>query len=236
MAARRDRSWQRSLVVDGVVLGAAAVVVAVTGAFAVVAGVDGAVLTREPQVTLDGPVYAGFLSNLGALVWMVGVTVAAIGWVTAVDPARRALFLAGTAIGAILLFDDFFLFHEWLDTLNSELDTVVLAGYLVLVVWLLVHHRRPLGAVGVTGIGGDPGPPGAVGRHRSAVQRPRPADRGRLQVPRHLPVVDDLGPAGPAPGRSVVEADVGHDPRGPVAAGSGRRWPRSRRPGSPWPR
>ena len=45
-------------------------------AFARAVGVDGSFLTREPQVALDGKLYAGAISNLGALVWMLAAVMA----------------------------------------------------------------------------------------------------------------------------------------------------------------
>lgn len=136
-----------------VVLAAAAVVLGAMAVFAAVADVPGGVLSREPQITLEGPLYAGVLSNLGALVWMVGVVLALVGWSSATSRQDRTMFLAGAAVGAVLLVDDFFLVHDFIEGRQpGPLEQWPLAVYFLAAVVMVVVNREALGSLAVTGL------------------------------------------------------------------------------------
>ena len=90
---------ERGVVIHLAVLGAGVVVLLGAAAFAAAVGVDGSFLSREPQVALDFPLYAGTLSNVGALVWMLGAVMAFVGFATSSDGREQRMFLAGGARG-----------------------------------------------------------------------------------------------------------------------------------------
>ncbi len=154
---RADRDLAGSLVVYGVVTALAVGVLVLGAIFAFVVDIPGSVLTREPQVTLGGAFYTGALSNLGALVWMVGVTMSMVGWSMASDRAMRHTFLAGGLVGAVLLFDDFFLFHDWVRLYSRFLDRFVLFVYLLMVIGLILRFWRTMGPVTTFGVVGTLG-------------------------------------------------------------------------------
>ncbi len=146
---RRRRSLRWSTV--AALIGLAVLVVA--GLFAKAEGVPNGVLTREPQVVLDGAYYTGIVSNIGALVWMVGVTVCAVGVASTVPGPRRTLFVAGCASTLVLLIDDFFLVHDAIDRdISGPADKLFLAALFVLAAAVPWFGRRELGVDGVVGL------------------------------------------------------------------------------------
>jgi hypothetical protein len=146
-------SAQRSgLIVHLVVLAAALLVLIAAAGLARAVDVSGSFLTREPQVALDGPSYAGAASNLGALVWMLAVVMAFVGWVSSTDIAARHMFRAGTFIGSVLLVDDFFLVHDVVSARVGAADELMSAAYFAAVVALLIVYREALGPLARAGI------------------------------------------------------------------------------------
>ncbi len=139
--------------VHGAVLAASAIVLLAAAVFAAVVDIPGGTLTREPQITLGGPVYTGALSNLGALIWMIGVVMAVVGWSTATGRPERWMFLSGAAVGLVFLVDDFFLVHDWVEiSHDGPLVEALLAGYFLAAVVMVVVHRRALGPLAVAGL------------------------------------------------------------------------------------
>ncbi len=127
-----------ALAVGGLVLGGMAILAAVLD-------VSGGILSREPQVTLDGPYYTGVLSNLGALVWMAGVVIALAGVATSGEPDVRRMYLAAAAVGAVLLIDDFFLVHDWLGGKSGLAGKALIFSYLLAMMALLLVFWRTMG-------------------------------------------------------------------------------------------
>ena len=72
-----------------IVAGVGAFVLAGAAVFAQIEDIPGSALTREPQIFLDGKIYIGALSNLGALVWMAAVMIALVGWATTDDRSEQ---------------------------------------------------------------------------------------------------------------------------------------------------
>lgn len=134
------------------VVAAGLVVLGLAAAFVQIKGISGDNLSREPQVVLEGKLWVGALSNFGALVWMAGATFAGIGWMTSSDRAERHMFAFATLLGAALLVDDFFLFHDWLSYHSELLERGVVLGYLIGMVALLALFWRPLGPLATAGI------------------------------------------------------------------------------------
>ena len=127
-------------------------VLGLAAAFVQVKGISGDNLSREPQVVLDGKLWVGALSNLGPLVWMAGATFAAIGWMTTSDRQEQRMFGVATVLGAALLIDDFFLFHDWVGYHSKLLERGIVVGYLVGMVGLLVLFWRTMGSLSSAGI------------------------------------------------------------------------------------
>jgi hypothetical protein len=135
-----------------IVLAAGVAVLGAAVAFAAAVDVDGSFLTREPQAALDGPSYAGVISNLGALVWAAGAMMALVGWLSSPGAEARRMFRAGTIVGVALLVDDFFLIHDIVGARIETADRLMPAIYLAAVVALLLRFREALGPLAAGGI------------------------------------------------------------------------------------
>lgn len=114
-----------------------------------------AFLTREPQAALQGVWYAGAISNVGALLWAMGVTSSVLA--ALVQPEGAMPLLAAAGLMILMGADDFFLLHEGIYDKVVE-DRWVFAVYLVLLVAYLVAFRGFLARYGaipifVLGIG-----------------------------------------------------------------------------------
>lgn len=150
---RTERNaFTRGARVHLVVAGAGALILAGAAVFAQIEDIPGSILTREPQVVLDGRIYVGALSNLGALVWMTAVVMALVGWASTDDHSERHMYLAGASIGAALMVDDFFLFHEFVAHRSSVLEKVLIFSYLVAIIVLVAAKWRTLGPTAVAGV------------------------------------------------------------------------------------
>lgn len=110
-------------------------------------------LMRDPLSWLEAPFYIGIVSNIGVLSWTPGVSIGFfVAWILRgrPDQAEWRFFLTATsALGAFLLFDDFFQFHE--DILKSWIfengpfgmgDGPVLGTYGLLTIWVAWRSRR----------------------------------------------------------------------------------------------
>ena len=62
------------------------------------------------------------------------------------------MFLAGAAIGAVLLIDDFFLVHDWVHTHSRVLERGLLFSYFVAIGALILFFWRTMGALAVAGV------------------------------------------------------------------------------------
>lgn len=143
---------RRGVGVHLIVLLAAGVVIAGVGVAAALLDVPRAVLTTEPQITLDGATYTGAFANVRALAWMVGVVLALVGWSMSTHRAERRMFLAGALLGAALLADDFFLVHDWLEANGLLPKRAIIVGYAIALALLLAAWWRTIGLLGVAGL------------------------------------------------------------------------------------
>lgn len=125
-------------------------------------GVKMSHLTRDPAQLMHTPVYKGFLSNMGALIWCA----AAVAPFFASFLARNAdrPFLRWIAlINLVLMADDFFLLHDVVFPLYLHLPEKLMVAFhpAALGIYLVYYRRRLLRgtewrllalAVGVLGI------------------------------------------------------------------------------------
>jgi hypothetical protein len=99
-------------------------------------------LTRDVAAIAGLPFYAGFLSQMGALLWAGSLTICifsllALGRQSV--PATRRWLLQASILTAILLFDDVFQFHEEIaDEYLGLSETLVVVSYGVVGLILLV--------------------------------------------------------------------------------------------------
>jgi hypothetical protein len=124
----------------------------VTSAFLLTesAGIPFVALTRDAAVahSKDAPMYGGFLSNLGAMLWTSAAAVcffAALTNLRSDDPEhheRRAFLLTLGALTALLLIDDLFMVHELIlkHFGRSQKATLLVQG--ALAVWMLWRFRK----------------------------------------------------------------------------------------------
>ena len=102
--------------------------------------------SRDPLAILGGPVYIGFVSQLGIAVWAVGCGACLVGALTLRGDLRRAL-VHGGVLTAVLMVDDMVQVHES----YRDVGAIPLAqiGYAALAVLFLctsarAFHRRLL--------------------------------------------------------------------------------------------
>lgn len=70
-------------------------------------------LTRDVFSTASIPVYTGLVSNVGAFLWVAGLTICLFA--RGIAPAgERGFLLASAGITAVMLVDDFYMVHEWI--------------------------------------------------------------------------------------------------------------------------
>ncbi len=102
-------------------------------------------LTRDPATILGFPLYYGLLSNLGVLCWSSAATICLFSSkVVQHDELSRFLLFTGV-IGSLLLFDDFFLFHERLFPEYLHIpEKLVYMGYVLLIGSYVVRCRKML--------------------------------------------------------------------------------------------
>ena len=62
------------------------------------------------------------------------------------------MFLVGAGVGLVLLIDDFFLIHDWLNMHNRPIERGLIAGYFLSIVVLIVRLHVPLGPLAVAGL------------------------------------------------------------------------------------
>ena len=127
------------------------VVVAGTWLFAEVADVSPEMLTREPQIALDGAFYVGAFSNLGAITFAIPA-VACLFAASLLAGRRQRLLAAVGALSAFLLADDLFLLHDAVFPRVGIPETLVQAGYLLAIGVIVLVYREELGLFLIAGV------------------------------------------------------------------------------------
>ena len=111
--------------------------------------------SRDPLAILDGPLYLGLLSNLGALLWCSVATLALFTYASVrgqVDPQAARFLLAGGTITALFCLDDLFMLHEKvLPTLFSLPEHFTCAVYFT--VGTSANHQRERVSLAFSGPG-----------------------------------------------------------------------------------
>jgi hypothetical protein len=103
--------------------------------------------TRDAVTALDGAYYIGWLSNVGATLWIVGAAVSLFAAVVAGPRAGRGLLLSAGMLTAVLGVDDLFLLHDGVlpQTLGIR-EEWVMAAYGLSLGAMLLAYRREVGA------------------------------------------------------------------------------------------
>lgn len=73
-------------------------------------GEPAAFLTREPQRALNGPHYAGILSNFGGLVWFGAAAI--LSFAASVKPLNRGALILAALVTWAMGLDDVFMLHD----------------------------------------------------------------------------------------------------------------------------
>lgn len=104
-------------------------------------------LTREMATTAGVSPFMGVISNIGAFLWSVTAAICLFAGMLLrqrKDPVSVLLLWAG-AFSLVLLFDDFFMFHERIARVHLGVgEEQVYAGYGILAMALLVCCRRQI--------------------------------------------------------------------------------------------
>jgi hypothetical protein len=111
-----------------------------------------ALLTREPATALQGPFYAGYVSNIGVGFWcFAGACCLFSALLLRREPEREwpAFLLLSGLFTSWLMLDDFFLFHDELlsAALRLQENTVenyVFAAYLAIGLAYMVRFHRTM--------------------------------------------------------------------------------------------
>ena len=105
------------------------------------------VFTADPLQTLDGNPFTGVVSNIGILIWCASASVCFFSFAILrnkeADGGFSTFFLFSGLLTCMLLFDDFFQFHEYLFPRFLNIDEKVTAGvYGVLTLLYLARFRK----------------------------------------------------------------------------------------------
>ncbi|MDZ7808031.1 MAG: hypothetical protein U5K71_13075 [Gracilimonas sp.] len=98
--------------------------------------------TADPITTFDSHPFVGVVSNLGALLWCTAATVCIFSYLilrNQLSGKKSSFLLWSGLLTAMLLFDDLFMFHDYLAIahLNIEQKTVY-SIYLILgITWFI---------------------------------------------------------------------------------------------------
>lgn len=114
------------------------------------AGVPFVTFTRDAAIayTKDAPFYGGALSNLGAALWTIAMSLSLFAGMThhgsdARGIEMRRFLIAAGLLSAVLLIDDLFMIHDGLLPLIGRGQKPVLAAQgLFMLLLLLVRFRR----------------------------------------------------------------------------------------------
>lgn len=145
----RSRRLRGTLVVGGLTVLAA---LAVIGIFVLAAsrlGIEFKVFSKEPVETFGGQRYTGYFAHVVVLVWQVSATAALLAGVTLRLAGHRAvstMLLAGGALSALMVVDDFFLLHEYIYPRVGIHEEMVYVAYGLLTAAFAWAFRRRLGS------------------------------------------------------------------------------------------
>lgn len=112
--------------------------------------IDPSKLTVDPARVTQAHPLAGFVSNLGALLWAATATVAlytgAILRARGVEGAEQAYWFSGGALTVVLLVDDLFMVHEDLGIRWFGIDQRITIGVygLLALAWVVRFRQRIL--------------------------------------------------------------------------------------------
>lgn len=98
--------------------------------------------TADPITTFDSHPFVGVVSNLGALLWCTTAVVCIFSYFILRNkiPKKSASFLLWSGLlTAMLLFDDLFMFHDYLAIthLNIEQTTVYIVYLILSITWFI---------------------------------------------------------------------------------------------------
>jgi cellulose synthase/poly-beta-1,6-N-acetylglucosamine synthase-like glycosyltransferase len=108
-------------------------------------GTDYGNLTRDPVVVAEVPIWTGFISQIGILLWAAAATVclfcSTVLTGTPESSRNRLFFLASGALTLLLGLDDAFLLHEEVFPRLGVSEHAVYATYVGAVMFYLVAFR-----------------------------------------------------------------------------------------------
>lgn len=124
-------------------------VLAATMVVAARAGFSLDVLTRDPVNTYYFPRYAGFFSHLTILFWCGTMTICAfcalLFWQSNAGSGLLTFMVASSLLNMMLLADDLFLIHEYVDNFSLPFSQRhILLGYALVTLFYLVRWRQML--------------------------------------------------------------------------------------------
>lgn len=98
--------------------------------------------TADPITTFDSHPFVGVVSNLGALLWCTAAVVCLFSYLILRNKIRHksASFLLWSGLlTALLLFDDLFMFHDYLAIthLDIEQTTVYIIYFILAITWFI---------------------------------------------------------------------------------------------------
>lgn len=112
-------------------------------------GIPFVALTRDAAIayTRDAPYYSGSLSNLGGIIWTVGVAVSLFAaWMLCrMGPAHAEMsrfLLTYGVLTLILLLDDLFMIHETITLITGRSQKVTLLAQGLVAGWFLIRYHR----------------------------------------------------------------------------------------------
>lgn len=155
LAAGREVVWSDLVRVLGIAYAGALTLVVLVWLAARALGRPFSYLSAEPSAALGQAWYAGFLSNVGVLLWTVAASVALLTWWTRRSHADRGanIFLWVGLLTAAELLDDLFLLHDAFYPMLGVPEQVVTAVYGAATVALAGVYRERLGGAGLAAFG-----------------------------------------------------------------------------------
>ena len=112
-------------------------------------GLPISVLTKDPLSVTGQHPFTGVISNLGIVLWAfscsIGFFTYGILKVRSKDGIRNNFILLGAVISFAFLFDDLFMFHEWIFPKVFGLnEKIVLVLYALLLIFYTVNFRKQI--------------------------------------------------------------------------------------------